>query len=309
MRFFPGCTYRPQPGARCRDQQSRHSSASTAIICGRSCWSVVDNATCPRATTTSPASPTCRSCSPTARFIVPVRDPRWHVASLMKQHRLFWRRGQRDPRILKHMRRAGHLEFGLDRRAINAGDTAKAAGDRGALARWSGGPWLGAVLGDAVRLCARPTGDRPAALAGRPGGALRGPVRSGRGDAQFRVCPCRTAAPTPPRAGCDGGAAKPARPTTIRVLHAREEDNRSRPRPTDTRATSRLTPDLSPSYFVCNSSDQAPREAFPAPPACVTMLQRRSTCWLEVQSELLAYSDYAGFVARRGLSPRSKLWR
>ena len=65
---------------------------------------------------------------PDARFIVPVRDPRWHVASLMKQHRLFCAEERRDPRILKHMQRAGHLEFGLDRRAINVGDTAKAAG-------------------------------------------------------------------------------------------------------------------------------------------------------------------------------------
>jgi Sulfotransferase family len=65
---------------------------------------------------------------PTARFIVPVRDPRWHVASLMKQHRLFCAEEKRDPRILKHMQRAGHLEFGLDRRAINVGDTAKAQG-------------------------------------------------------------------------------------------------------------------------------------------------------------------------------------
>lgn len=63
---------------------------------------------------------------PTARFIVPVREPRWHIASLMKQHRLFCAEEQRDPRILKHMRRAGHLEFGLDRRAINVGDTAAA---------------------------------------------------------------------------------------------------------------------------------------------------------------------------------------
>lgn len=63
---------------------------------------------------------------PTARFIVPVREPRWHIASLMKQHRLFCVEEQRDPRILKHMRRAGHLEFGLDRRAINVGDTAAA---------------------------------------------------------------------------------------------------------------------------------------------------------------------------------------
>ena len=60
---------------------------------------------------------------PSARFLVPVREPRWHIASLMKQHRLFCAEERRDPRILKHMRRAGHLEFGLDRRAINVGDT------------------------------------------------------------------------------------------------------------------------------------------------------------------------------------------
>jgi hypothetical protein len=59
---------------------------------------------------------------PDARFIVPVRDPRWHIASLMKQHRLFAEEERRDTRILKHMRRAGHFEFGLDRRVINVGD-------------------------------------------------------------------------------------------------------------------------------------------------------------------------------------------
>jgi hypothetical protein len=67
-----------------------------------------------------------RKLFPDARFIVPVREPRWHVASLMKQHRLFCDEERRDPRILRHMRRAGHLEFGLDRRAINAGDTEQA---------------------------------------------------------------------------------------------------------------------------------------------------------------------------------------
>jgi hypothetical protein len=59
---------------------------------------------------------------PDARFLVPVRDPLWHVASLMKQHALFCAEETRDPRILAHMRRAGHLEFGLDRRAIDVGD-------------------------------------------------------------------------------------------------------------------------------------------------------------------------------------------
>jgi Sulfotransferase family len=64
---------------------------------------------------------------PDARFIVPVRDPRWHIASLMKQHRLFDGEERRDPRILEHMRRAGHFEFGVDRRVINVGDAAAAA--------------------------------------------------------------------------------------------------------------------------------------------------------------------------------------
>lgn len=61
---------------------------------------------------------------PDARFVVPVRDPRWHIASLMKQHRLFDAEERRDPRILKHMERAGHYEFGLNRRVINVGDGA-----------------------------------------------------------------------------------------------------------------------------------------------------------------------------------------
>ncbi|MGK9165123.1 sulfotransferase [Inquilinus limosus] len=59
---------------------------------------------------------------PDARFIVPVRDPEWHIASLMKQHALFCREERRNPRVLRHMRRSGHFEFGLDRRATHVGD-------------------------------------------------------------------------------------------------------------------------------------------------------------------------------------------
>lgn len=59
---------------------------------------------------------------PDARFIVPVREPRWHVASLLKQHRLFAQAERADPRITRHLRRVGHFEFGLGRRAINTGD-------------------------------------------------------------------------------------------------------------------------------------------------------------------------------------------
>lgn len=62
---------------------------------------------------------------PDARFIIPVREPLWHIASLMKQHRLFLN-GQKDnPRAVAHLRRVGHFEFGVDRRPINTGDAAE----------------------------------------------------------------------------------------------------------------------------------------------------------------------------------------
>jgi hypothetical protein len=57
-----------------------------------------------------------------ARFLVPVRHPEWHVASLMKQHRLFIAAADKDPRITDHLRRSGHFEFGPGRRAIGLGD-------------------------------------------------------------------------------------------------------------------------------------------------------------------------------------------
>jgi hypothetical protein len=63
-----------------------------------------------------------RKLFPDARFVVPVRDPVGHIASLMKQHRLFCEEETRDPRILDYMRRAGHFEFGLNRRPINFDD-------------------------------------------------------------------------------------------------------------------------------------------------------------------------------------------
>lgn len=54
-----------------------------------------------------------------ARFIIPVREPAWHIASLMKQHALFCKGLQGNPRALSHLQRVGHYEFGLDRRPIN----------------------------------------------------------------------------------------------------------------------------------------------------------------------------------------------
>jgi hypothetical protein len=56
---------------------------------------------------------------PTSRFVVPVRDPVWQIASLMKQHTLF---SNSDPRARAYLRRASHFEFGQDRRPINVGD-------------------------------------------------------------------------------------------------------------------------------------------------------------------------------------------
>ena len=65
-----------------------------------------------------------RKLFPNACFVVPVRDPVGHIASLMKQHRLFCAEETRDPQILDYMRRSGHFEFGLDRRPTNFGDLA-----------------------------------------------------------------------------------------------------------------------------------------------------------------------------------------
>ncbi|MGH6940328.1 sulfotransferase family protein [Hypericibacter sp.] len=60
---------------------------------------------------------------PDARFIVPIREPLWHVASLMKQHRLFCEAQARYPAARRHLARAGHYEFGLDRQPIDCGNS------------------------------------------------------------------------------------------------------------------------------------------------------------------------------------------
>ncbi|MGI9498739.1 MAG: sulfotransferase [Geminicoccaceae bacterium] len=59
-----------------------------------------------------------------ARFVLPIRAPAWHIASLIKQHRLFKDNLAGNRKALDHMRRVGHFEFGPDRRPINAGDDA-----------------------------------------------------------------------------------------------------------------------------------------------------------------------------------------
>jgi Sulfotransferase family len=59
---------------------------------------------------------------PDARILIPVREPIWHIASLIRQHRLFSRGQQAHPRALAHLNRVGHFEFGLNRRPIHAGN-------------------------------------------------------------------------------------------------------------------------------------------------------------------------------------------
>jgi hypothetical protein len=63
-----------------------------------------------------------RKLLPDARFVLVVREPAGHIASLVKQHALFCEGESANPRALAHLRRVGHFEFGLDRRPINTND-------------------------------------------------------------------------------------------------------------------------------------------------------------------------------------------
>lgn len=73
---------------------------------------------------------------PDARFVLPVRAPENHIASLMKQHALFCDGQRQHPRALNYLRRVGHFEFGLDRRPIHTGDADTVATVRSA---WEAG--------------------------------------------------------------------------------------------------------------------------------------------------------------------------
>lgn len=64
---------------------------------------------------------------PDARVIVPVRHPVNHIASLIKQDRLFDRLAGEDGRVVRQLRMSGHFEFGPGRRCINIGDHRVAA--------------------------------------------------------------------------------------------------------------------------------------------------------------------------------------
>jgi hypothetical protein len=77
---------------------------------------------------------------PDARFVVPIRHPVTHIASLMRQHERFAAGQKACPAARAHLRRVGHLEFGLDRVPINMGDT-DAIQD--VLRRWKTGDEVG----------------------------------------------------------------------------------------------------------------------------------------------------------------------
>jgi hypothetical protein len=62
---------------------------------------------------------------PDARFVIPVRAPAGHIASLRRQQQWFSQGQRKERRALAFMQRSGHFEFGLDRRPINLGDTAR----------------------------------------------------------------------------------------------------------------------------------------------------------------------------------------
>ena len=59
---------------------------------------------------------------PDAKFVIPVRAPAGHIASLVRQHEWFSMGHRQSFKALSYMRRSGHFEFGLDRRPINLGD-------------------------------------------------------------------------------------------------------------------------------------------------------------------------------------------
>jgi hypothetical protein len=59
---------------------------------------------------------------PDARFLIPVRDPVHQVASLAKQHALFTRYSQEDPRVPLQLAMSGHFEFGPRRVPVNFGN-------------------------------------------------------------------------------------------------------------------------------------------------------------------------------------------
>ncbi len=78
---------------------------------------------------------------PDASFLVPIRDPRSQVASLMRQHERFTDLHGREPFARRYMEGIGHFEFGGALRPIDFGerlDPAEAGGPDFWLRNWIG---------------------------------------------------------------------------------------------------------------------------------------------------------------------------
>ncbi len=56
-----------------------------------------------------------------AKFVLCVREPLSHIASLIKQHYLFTKIEEKDSRLLNYMEWIGHKEFGLNRHPVYLG--------------------------------------------------------------------------------------------------------------------------------------------------------------------------------------------
>ena len=72
---------------------------------------------------------------PDARFLVLLRDPVSHIASLAKQHDLFLAADREDPRVSRQLAMSGHHEFGPGRRLVHFGDDKAVAAIRDCWAR------------------------------------------------------------------------------------------------------------------------------------------------------------------------------
>lgn len=59
---------------------------------------------------------------PDARFVIPIRDPVDHIASLQKQHQLLSQAAKQHRRSVTYLNRVGHFEFGVNRRPVHTGN-------------------------------------------------------------------------------------------------------------------------------------------------------------------------------------------
>ncbi|MGH8223572.1 MAG: sulfotransferase, partial [Woeseiaceae bacterium] len=72
---------------------------------------------------------------PDASFLVPIRHPYTHVQSLVRQHELFSRYAEADPKVADYLRAVGHFEFGPQRMPLRF----SSAGAAKTLAYWQAG--------------------------------------------------------------------------------------------------------------------------------------------------------------------------